>query len=146
MEESPDKTVGGEKDTIAEPGPSHLLALSVLSAYGAIAFPLAGAFIALQVLVPTHYAETTALSLSTIGTIMLVARLWDTITDPLIGFLSDKNPTAFWPTKDLGRGKCSAHLSVDLFPFSSNGGHWHRLLTGVDPGHLCGGDHGNSSL
>ena len=95
MEESPDKTVGGDKDTIAEPGPSHLLALSVLSAYGAIAFPLAGAFIALQVLVPTHYAETTALSLSTIGTIMLVARLWDTITDPLIGFLSDKTPQRF---------------------------------------------------
>jgi len=74
------------------PGRADRLKLTILSAYGAIAFPLAGAFITLQVLIPTHYAETTALSLSTIGTIMLVARLWDTITDPLIGFLSDKTP------------------------------------------------------
>ncbi|MCB2217772.1 MAG: MFS transporter [Desulfobulbaceae bacterium] len=65
---------------------------TALAAYGFLAFPLAAAFIALQVLVPTHYAETTAMSLSTIGFVMLLARLWDTVTDPLIGFLSDKTP------------------------------------------------------
>lgn len=68
---------------------------STLAAYGAISFPLAAAFITLQVLVPSHYAEITSLSLSVIGTIMLAARLWDTITDPLIGFLSDITPARF---------------------------------------------------
>ena len=92
MQETSKLTVSDSKEPSTEPGLSQHIKLRVLSAYGAIAFPLAGAFIALQVLVPTHYAETTALSLSTIGTIMLVARLWDTVTDPLIGFLSDKTP------------------------------------------------------
>ena len=71
---------------------SPVLTYSILSAYGFLAFPLAAAFIALQVIVPTHYAEATSLSLSTIGGIMLIARLWDTVTDPLVGILSDKTP------------------------------------------------------
>ena len=91
-----DKNSGEKRNeaarSAAESKAVNQLKLAVLSAYGAIAFALAGAFITLQVLIPTHYAETTALSLSTIGTIMLVARLWDTVTDPLIGFLSDKTP------------------------------------------------------
>lgn len=61
-------------------------------AYGFMAFPLAAAFIALQVIVPTHYAELTNLSLASIGVIMVVARLWDTITDPVVGYLSDATP------------------------------------------------------
>lgn len=73
----------------------HHIKPIVLSAYGFLAFPLAAAFIALQVIVPTHYAEITNLSLSGIGAIMLVARLWDTITDPIIGFLSDKTPAKY---------------------------------------------------
>jgi Na+/melibiose symporter-like transporter len=69
-----------------------MLSFRTLSAYGFLAFPLAAAFITLQIIVPTHYAEATQLSLSAIGGIMLVARLWDTITDPLVGYLSDKTP------------------------------------------------------
>ena len=86
--------VGSPSNAVTPTDPSPLK-ISRLAAYGAVAFPLAGAFIALQVLVPTHYAELTTLSLSTIGTIMLVARLWDTVTDPLIGYLSDKTPQRF---------------------------------------------------
>jgi len=62
-----------------------------LLAYGSQAFPLAAAFIALQVIVPTHYAESTALSLSAIGLLLLVARLVDTFSDPLIGYWSDQS-------------------------------------------------------
>jgi GPH family glycoside/pentoside/hexuronide:cation symporter len=85
----------------------------ILSAYGFLAFPLAAAFIALQVIVPTHYAEATAMSLSTIGAIMLVARLWDTVTDPLIGFLSDKTP------QRLGRRRIWIVVSVPLICISA---------------------------
>ncbi|MGH1487182.1 MAG: MFS transporter [Cellvibrionaceae bacterium] len=73
----------------------HSLPLKTLGAYGFLAFPLAAAFIALQVIIPTHYAETTSLSLSTIGAIILIARLWDTATDPIVGILSDKTPQRF---------------------------------------------------
>ncbi|MFT6791047.1 MAG: GPH family glycoside/pentoside/hexuronide:cation symporter, partial [Cellvibrionaceae bacterium] len=81
-------------------------------AYGFMAFPLAAAFIALQVIIPTHYAETTALSLSTIGGIILLARLWDTITDPLVGYLSDKTP------EHLGRRRLWILVSIPLILIS----------------------------
>ena len=67
----------------------------VLHAYAGVAFPLAAAFIALQVIVPTFYAEVTGLSLTTIGIVLLVARLWDTFTDPIVGTLSDLSKVGF---------------------------------------------------
>ncbi len=63
-------------------------------AYGSNAFPLAAAFIALQVFIPTFYAESTGLSLSAVGIVLLIARLCDTVTDPIVGYLSDRTPTA----------------------------------------------------
>lgn len=71
------------------------LALSTLAAYGGLAFPMAAGFIALQVIVPTFYAQALGLSLTAVGGILLVARLWDMITDPVVGFLSDRTP-AHW--------------------------------------------------
>lgn len=67
----------------------------VLAAYGSLAFPLAAAFIALQVIVPTYYAESTSLSLSIIGGLLLLARLCDTVTDPLVGYWSDQSKSRF---------------------------------------------------
>ncbi|MFK7992829.1 MAG: MFS transporter [Granulosicoccus sp.] len=67
----------------------------VLAAYGSLAFPLAAAFIALQVIVPTFYAENTSLSLAAIGGILLLARLFDTVTDPLVGYWSDQSTAKF---------------------------------------------------
>ena len=72
---------------------------SLLGAYGSLAFPLAAAFIALQVIVPTFYAQSTGLSLSQIGLVLLFARLWDMFTDPLIGYLSDRTPAALGKRK-----------------------------------------------
>lgn len=73
---------------------------SVLAAYGSLAFPLAAAFIALQVFVPTFYAESTGLSLTAIGVVMLIAKLCDTVTDPIVGYLSDLTPTR-WRRRKL---------------------------------------------
>lgn len=67
----------------------------VLAAYGSLAFPLAAAFIALQVIVPTFYAQNTSLSLTAIGGILLLARLCDTATDPLVGYWSDQSSSRF---------------------------------------------------
>jgi Na+/melibiose symporter-like transporter len=69
--------------------------LGILAAYGGLALPLAAGFIALQVIVPTFYAQALGLSLTAVGAILLVARLWDMVTDPVVGFLSDRTPTRF---------------------------------------------------
>lgn len=73
---------------------------TIIAAYGSLAFPLAAAFIALQVFIPTFYAESTGLSLTSVGIVLLIARLCDTVTDPLVGFLSDKTPTR-WRRRKL---------------------------------------------
>ncbi len=73
---------------------------TTLAAYGSLAFPLAAAFIALQVFVPTFYAESTGLSLTAIGVVLLIARLCDTVTDPIVGYMSDLTPTR-WQRRKL---------------------------------------------
>jgi len=68
--------------------PDHI----TLAAFGSLAFPLAAGFIALQVVIPTFYAQALGMSLTAVGAILLIARLWDLITDPLVGYLSDYTP------------------------------------------------------
>jgi GPH family glycoside/pentoside/hexuronide:cation symporter len=87
--------------TIRLPGTSRRC--TVLAAYGSLAFPLAGAFIALQVIVPTYYAQALGLSLSAVGAILLAARLWDLFTDPIVGYLSDRTPRTPGASQGLGR-------------------------------------------
>jgi Na+/melibiose symporter-like transporter len=84
----------------------------VLAAYGSLAFPYAAAFIALQVIVPTFYAQVTTLSLTTIGVLMLVARLFDTVTDPIVGYWSDHSNSRF------GRRKVFVVLAAPLVALS----------------------------
>jgi len=60
---------------------SDVIAVSTLAAYGSLAFPLAAAFIALQIIIPTFYAESSALSLTAIGALIFVARVCDIVSD-----------------------------------------------------------------
>lgn len=83
----------GNPDTTAAVASS--LSFGTLTSYGFLAFPLAAAVLSLQVFLPTYYAEATGLSLTVIGGVLLVARLWDTVTDPIIGYLSEKTPARF---------------------------------------------------
>ena len=84
----------------------------VLSAYGSLAFPVAAAYIALQVIVPTFYAQHTALSLTAIGGLLLLARLFDTVTDPLVGYWSDQSQIRF------GRRKAFVVVAAPLLGLS----------------------------
>lgn len=54
------------------------------------AFPLAVVSIPTQVYLPAFYADDMGIGLTAVGTAFLVARLWDIITDPVIGVLSDR--------------------------------------------------------
>lgn len=56
--------------------------------YGLPGLPLAMLGLPLYMYLPSHYA--THLGLATVGAALLVARLWDVITDPAIGWVSDR--------------------------------------------------------
>ncbi|MEE4277037.1 MAG: MFS transporter [Halieaceae bacterium] len=104
----PTTPAAGEAASISEQAP----ALGTLAAYGSLAFPLAGAFIALQVIVPTFYAQALGLKLAAVGGILLAARLWDLVTDPVVGYLSDHTPARF------GRRKIWVIASAPLIALS----------------------------
>lgn len=67
----------------------------MLLAYGALGLPLAALNLPLYVYLPAFYAEEMGVGLATVGVVLLVARGLDTVTDPLIGELSDRLRSRF---------------------------------------------------
>lgn len=63
--------------------------------YALPAIPLAAIALPFYIVVPTFYADHFALSLATIGTLLLGIRLIDAVTDPLFGWLSDRVRSRF---------------------------------------------------
>lgn len=63
---------------------------SALIGYGLLALPVAFAGFPLYVLAPDYFATHHGVSLSLLGVLLLVLRLFDAIQDPLIGALSDR--------------------------------------------------------
>ncbi|WP_331346865.1 MFS transporter [Cellvibrio sp. UBA7661] len=61
-----------------------------LFGYGFIAVPVAFAGFPLYILAPDFYATHYGLSLTLLGTLLLVIRLFDAVQDPLIGWLTDR--------------------------------------------------------
>ena len=66
------------------------LPLSQLLSYGAPGFAIAALGLPLYVYLPSFYASEVGVSLATVGAILWLARIFDVITDPLIGTLSDR--------------------------------------------------------
>ncbi|MDJ0686272.1 MAG: MFS transporter [Alphaproteobacteria bacterium] len=60
-----------------------------LALYGLPGLPLAAATLPVYIHIPTFYAVELGLGLALVGFLMLLARLWDVVSDPIIGFLSD---------------------------------------------------------
>ncbi|MBL8520989.1 MAG: MFS transporter [Betaproteobacteria bacterium] len=60
-----------------------------LAAYGATAVPLAMAALPIYVHVPKFYADVMGLNLMAIGGLLLMARVFDAVQDPLLGYWSD---------------------------------------------------------
>jgi Na+/melibiose symporter-like transporter len=76
-----------------------MLRKSVMAAYGFMAFPLAALTLPVQIFLPAYYAQHHALGLGTVGLILLLARSFDVISDPVIGHFSDRT------NSPLGRRK-----------------------------------------
>jgi Na+/melibiose symporter-like transporter len=58
--------------------------------FSALAVPIAAAAMPVGVYLPAIFARDFGLSLGTLGLIFLIGRLWDAVTDPVIGALSDR--------------------------------------------------------
>lgn len=65
-------------------------AAAVLVAYALPALPLATLTLPVYIYVPTYYSETLGLPLAAVGYVLLMIRLADAVTDPVIGYLGDR--------------------------------------------------------
>lgn len=68
-----------------------------LAAYAVPAVSLAFLGLPLYVYLPAHYAELPGLGLAAVGGVLLIARLLDLVTDPLVGLLTDRSRRLFAP-------------------------------------------------
>ncbi len=68
------------------------LTTATLLAYAAPAAPISAMGLPIAVYLPPFYAGEVGLGLSLVGSIFMLARFWDVVTDPLLGILSDR----FW--------------------------------------------------
>lgn len=67
-----------------------------LGAYALPGVPLAALLLPLYVTLPTYYAQDLGVGMAAVGSVLLLARLWDVVTDPLIGLLSDRTAGRIW--------------------------------------------------
>ena len=71
------------------------LSRSAIYAHGSIGIPLAVIGYPLAIWIPAHYSGGLGISLATVGTILMLARFTDVLTDPLMGEISDRWQTRF---------------------------------------------------
>lgn len=79
-----------------------------LAAFSGPAIPIAALGLPIGVYLPQFYAGPMGLGLAAVGTIFMLLRFWDVITDPLMGIISDRY-TSRW-----GRRRHWIVLSVPL--------------------------------
>lgn len=107
---------------------SQSVSLGNLLAYGLPGLPLAALLLPLYIFLPAFYADDLGLGFTAVGAILLVARLSDVATDPLIGALSDRTATRF------GRRRVWMAIGVPIVLIAA-----HMLFQadpGVGPGYL----------
>jgi glycoside/pentoside/hexuronide:cation symporter, GPH family len=99
-----------------------------MAAYGAPGLPMAILGLPLFVFLPTFYAEHTGMGLAAVGLILLIARLFDVVTDPLVGHLSDRIRGRFRRRSLIILGTPILLLSVEmLFRPAADAGALHLL-------------------
>jgi Na+/melibiose symporter-like transporter len=102
------------------------LGLVDLVAFGGLALPLAALNLPFYVYLPTFYARDLGVELGLVGIILLVARILDVVTDPIVGTLGDRTHTPF------GRRRPWVLASIPLLLFAS----WQLFLPPGDAGGL----------
>ncbi|MBT3832725.1 MAG: MFS transporter, partial [Gammaproteobacteria bacterium] len=88
------------------------LTRTILAAYSGITIPMAAMGMPIAVYLPRFYSEGMGLSLVTVGTVFFIARIWDVITDPIMGIVIDKFDSRW------GRRKHWIALSIPILLLS----------------------------
>jgi len=91
---------------------SSPLSKRVLAAYSGITIPMAAMGMPIAVYLPRFYTEGMGLDIVMVGTIFTLARIWDVITDPVMGVLIDKFDSRW------GRRKHWIALSIPILVIS----------------------------
>ena len=71
------------------------VALSKKLAYSAPAFALAVVGIPVYVYIPKFYTDVVGINIAVLGTLLFSVRIFDALTDPAIGYISDRGQTRF---------------------------------------------------
>ncbi len=66
------------------------LSIPTLMAFASPAAPISALGLPLIVYLPPFYADDMGIGLSLVGTVFMITRFWDVITDPLLGVVSDR--------------------------------------------------------
>ncbi|WP_417581330.1 MFS transporter [Nitrincola sp.] len=99
---------------------SQPLTRQALFSYALPALPLAVPTVAIYILLPTYYVEEVVLPLFITGLLLMLARLSDVITDPLIGrWLDFASPRQFKATLVTGGLICIPSLALLIHPLAS---------------------------
>lgn len=61
-----------------------------LGAFSSIAFPSAGMTLPLAIFLPPFYTKTLGLGLAEVGLVFMIVRMFDIVTDPLMGMIGDR--------------------------------------------------------
>ena len=72
---------------------SRPLSRKTLAYFGLADMPIQMAAVPVAAFVPNYYAQDLGVSLAAVGLVLLLSRSFDAITDPLIGWLSDRTKT-----------------------------------------------------
>ncbi|MDE5081806.1 MAG: MFS transporter, partial [Trichodesmium sp. St18_bin1] len=64
------------------------LTKKTIAAFVSPGIPLSALGLPLIVYLPPFYAEEMGLGLSLVGTVFMITRFWDVLTDPVLGVLS----------------------------------------------------------
>ena len=66
-----------------------------LAGFSLISVSIAAAGLPLAVYLPVYYAQHAGLGLTVVGLVFMLGRVWDALSDPLIGMLSDRTRSRF---------------------------------------------------
>lgn len=90
------------------------------AAYGSPALPLAALTMPVYIFLPTFYAQDLGLSLALVGAVLMIARFFDVLSDPVIGHLSDKTRSRY--------GRRRPWIALSTVPLMA--GTWFLLVPG----------------
>jgi glycoside/pentoside/hexuronide:cation symporter, GPH family len=90
------------------------LAFSRKVAYAAPAFALAVVGIPVYIYIPKFYTDVVGFNIGMLGFLLLAVRIFDAVTDPLLGYITDRSRTPFGRRRPYIAGGSLA-LAVSLF-------------------------------